>query len=93
MALPGGNIVVFSGLMEKTDSPEALAAVLAHEIQHIEKRHVTKKMIENASMGLIISAATGDMTGIMLNWYQKLLKIWQHSVTADEAKKRPMPKA
>jgi len=43
IALPGGNIIVYSGLIEKTGSPEALAAVLAHEMQHIKKRHVTKK--------------------------------------------------
>ena len=66
VALPGGNIVVFGGLLEKTQSPEALAAVLAHEIQHIKKRHVTKRIIEDSSTGLIISAVSGDVTGSML---------------------------
>ena len=66
VALPGGNIVVFGGLLEKTPSPEALAAVLAHEMQHIKKRHVTKRIIEDSSTGLIISAVSGDVTGSML---------------------------
>jgi predicted Zn-dependent protease len=66
VALPGGNIIVFSGLLEKTESPESLAAVLAHEMQHIKKRHVTKKIIEDSSTGLIISAVSGDVTGSML---------------------------
>jgi beta-barrel assembly-enhancing protease len=66
VALPGGNIVVFGGLLEKTQSPEALAAVLAHEMQHIKKRHVTKRIIEDSSTGLIISAVYGDVTGSML---------------------------
>ena len=66
IALPGGNIVVFSGLLEKTESPESLAAVLAHEMQHIKKRHVTKRIIEDSSTGLIISAVSGDVTGSML---------------------------
>lgn len=66
VALPGGNIVVFGGLLEKTQSPESLAAVLAHEMQHIKKRHVTKRIIEDSSTGLIISAVSGDVTGSML---------------------------
>lgn len=66
VALPGGNIVVFGGLLEKTESPESLAAVLAHEMQHIKKRHVTKRIIEDSSTGLIISAVSGDVTGSML---------------------------
>jgi len=65
IALPGGNIVVFGGLLEKTESPESLAAVLAHEMQHIKKRHVTKRIIEDSSTGLIISAVSGDVTGSM----------------------------
>ena len=66
VALPGGNIVVFGGLLEKAESPESLAAVLAHEMQHIKKRHVTKRIIEDSSTGLIISAVSGDVTGSML---------------------------
>ncbi|MFQ5961458.1 MAG: M48 family metallopeptidase, partial [Candidatus Methylomirabilales bacterium] len=58
-AAPGGYIVVFKGLLEKTQSAEELAAVLAHEIQHIEKRHSTRMMIQHASTGLLIAALTG----------------------------------
>lgn len=66
IALPGGNIIVFSGLLEKTGSPESLAAVLAHEMQHIKKRHATRKIIEDSSTGLMLSAVSGDVTGSML---------------------------
>jgi beta-barrel assembly-enhancing protease len=38
-ALPGGIIVVNSGLIAATHRPEELAGVLAHEIQHVELRH------------------------------------------------------
>ena len=38
-ALPGGSIYFFSGLIEKSESPEEVIGVLAHEIGHIEKRH------------------------------------------------------
>jgi predicted Zn-dependent protease len=66
VALPGGNIVIFRGLLEKTDSPEALAAVVAHEMQHIKNRHATQRIIKDSSTGLILSAISGDVTGALL---------------------------
>ena len=44
--IPGGNIYIFSGLITKSDSPEEVAAVLAHEIGHAEKRHVVNKIVK-----------------------------------------------
>jgi Zn-dependent protease with chaperone function len=38
VALPGGNIIVFSGLLEKMGSENELAFVLAHEIGHYSNR-------------------------------------------------------
>ena len=64
LAAPGGHIVVFRGLLERTASAEELAGVLAHELQHILKRHVTRSLIEQASMSLIVAAVVGDLSGI-----------------------------
>ena len=58
-AAPGGYIVVLKGLLEQTQSAEELAGVLAHEMQHVEKRHATRMMIQHASTGLLITALTG----------------------------------
>ncbi|HNV23381.1 MAG TPA: M48 family metallopeptidase [Candidatus Omnitrophota bacterium] len=46
---PGGNIYVYTGLMNKLKSDDALAGVIAHEIGHCAARHVIKKY--QASMG------------------------------------------
>ncbi len=62
-ALPGGHVVVFRGLLEATETPEQLAAVLAHELQHIYKQHSTRAIIEQASTSLLIAAVSGDFTG------------------------------
>lgn len=62
-ALPGGQVVVFRGLLEATETPEQFAGVLAHELQHIYKRHSTRSLIEQASASLLIAAVTGDFTG------------------------------
>ena len=65
MAAPGGFIVVFRGLLDRTDSPEELAGVLAHEMEHVVQRHVTRMIVQHASTGLLVAALTGDVTGVM----------------------------
>lgn len=65
LALPGGQIVVLRGLLDVTDSPEMLAGVLAHEVQHVLKRHTTRAIIQHASTGLMVGAVAGDVSGIV----------------------------
>ncbi|HUO56579.1 MAG TPA: M48 family metallopeptidase [bacterium] len=62
-ALPGGSILVYRELLETTQTPEELAGVLAHEMQHVLKRHTTKRLIQDSSTALLISALSGDATG------------------------------
>jgi predicted Zn-dependent protease len=57
--IPGGNIYVFSGLIGKSDSPEEVAAVLAHEIGHAEKRHVVNKIVKEFSIAVVVSILAG----------------------------------
>ena len=38
-ALPGGTVVVYTGLLKAASGPEELAGVLAHEIHHVVLRH------------------------------------------------------
>ncbi|NQY12200.1 MAG: M48 family metallopeptidase [Flavobacteriales bacterium] len=57
--LPGGYIFVFTGLIEFTDTPEELAAVIAHEIGHVEERHLMMKMMKELGMAVVFS---GDLS-------------------------------
>ncbi len=36
----GGRVRVFDGLLQQAQSPEELAGVLAHEIEHVRRRHI-----------------------------------------------------
>lgn len=63
-AAPGGHIVVTSEMLERTRSPEELAGVLAHEIQHVEHRHGTKALLRHASLRILIGALVGDARGL-----------------------------
>ena len=62
-ALPGGNIVLFDELLTESDSPDEVAGVLAHEIAHIERRHVTQAMIRELGLGLVVTALGGTTGG------------------------------
>lgn len=56
-ALPGGNVVVFSGILEKLKSSEELAALLSHEVTHIKERHSLKGLARSlaGSLGSILA--------------------------------------
>lgn len=45
LAVPGGAMVVFRGLLRSSASPEELAGVLAHEMQHVQLRHGTRALM------------------------------------------------
>jgi predicted Zn-dependent protease len=57
--------VLLRGLLDRTESPEMLAGVLAHEIQHIVRRHTTRALIQHASTGLMVAAVAGDVSGLV----------------------------
>lgn len=69
LALPGGTIVVFQGLINATETPEELAGVLAHEFQHVLKRHSTRSLVRSEAInlfGLIISGNSDSITNVIL---------------------------
>lgn len=59
-ALPGGKITVFTGLIQKSETPEEVAGVLAHEIIHATQRHGMKKMVQHIGMNMLIYAIIGN---------------------------------
>jgi beta-barrel assembly-enhancing protease len=63
-ALPGGQVVVYSGILDKIKTPEALAALLAHESVHVNERHSLRSMLRSAAHGIIISVIFSDASGI-----------------------------
>ena len=59
MATLGGNVVFFRGLIERLDSEEALAAVMAHEIAHIKYRHPIVALGEGLTAIAVIATVSG----------------------------------
>lgn len=60
-ALPGGIVVVNSGLIAATRRPEELAGVLAHEVQHVELRHSLRSAIKDLGLRGLWMLLTGDV--------------------------------
>lgn len=71
--IPGGNIYMFSGLIERSDSPEEVAAVLAHEIGHAEKRHVVNKIVKEFSIAVVVSILAGGDPSLIMEIIQQVV--------------------
>lgn len=64
-ALPGGQLVVFRGLLEKATEPEEVAGVLAHEMAHVLGRHGLKNLAHSLGLGLGLRLVLGDAEGLL----------------------------
>ena len=71
--IPGGNIYIFSGLLTMSDSPEEVAAVLAHEIAHAEKRHVVNKIIKEFSIAVVVGILAGGDPSVIIQIIQQVV--------------------
>lgn len=66
--VPGGNILISSGLITFCDTPEELAAVMAHEMGHVEERHVVSRLIKELGIDILTSGdqyVLGEVTGLL----------------------------
>jgi predicted Zn-dependent protease len=61
-AMPGGKIVVYTGMLPVTQDEAGLAAVLAHEVSHVIARHVG----ERVSQQLVVQGLAGAVLGGVL---------------------------
>ena len=62
--LPGGKIVVFTGILEQTRNEAALAAVMGHEMAHAVARHGSQRLLRTSLAETFLAGASmslGDM--------------------------------
>ncbi len=69
-ALPGGNIGVFTGLLDVAQTPDQLAAVIGHEIAHVLASHsnerVSQQMVTQVGLDVVNQIAGGPGVGRQL---------------------------
>jgi len=63
-ALPGGYVVLHTGLLQAAESAEEVLGVLAHEISHVTLQHGIRKLLDSVGLLLIVKAVLGDPAGI-----------------------------
>jgi beta-barrel assembly-enhancing protease len=72
-AMPGGFVVVHTGLLASADSAEELAGVVAHEVQHVERRHGLRGLVHAAGWRVVLSLVLGNAGGsIAGSWVENL---------------------
>lgn len=72
-ALPGGNIMVYTGLIDFSESPNEVAAVLAHEIGHVEQKHVVDRILKEFSLGILFTVIAGGDAVILQDIFRSLI--------------------
>lgn len=65
--LPGGKIVVYTGILPYTETEAGLAAVMGHEMAHAVARHGSQRLLRTSlaqtlMMGATASLSMGDMS-------------------------------
>ncbi|MCO4293321.1 M48 family metallopeptidase [Solitalea sp. MAHUQ-68] len=63
-ALPGGKVIVQTGLINKAKSWEEVIGVLGHELAHVTRRHHVRSVINNIGIFTILAATLGDVSAL-----------------------------
>lgn len=64
-ALPKAYMVINSGLIAACKSPEALSGVIAHELSHIQLKHVERKLLKELGVAVLLSSTAGGGAEVM----------------------------
>lgn len=59
VALPGGRMVLFDGMLDEADNPDAIAGIIAHEVAHVRRRHVAATMVRALGLGTVVTLLGG----------------------------------
>ncbi|MBR1089689.1 M48 family metallopeptidase [Bradyrhizobium manausense] len=62
-ALPGGKVFMLNALLEKAESPDEVAGILAHELGHLKHHDNMRGLIYNGGTSFLIGLLFGDVTG------------------------------
>ncbi len=65
LALPGGIIYVTDELVELAPDDDAILGVLAHELGHIERRHLMRRLFSSAAVGAAAAVLFGDVSTVL----------------------------
>lgn len=59
-ALPGGQVLLTSALIAAAETPDEVAGVLGHEIQHVLGRHTFRRLAKELGLAFVFAVMFGD---------------------------------
>ncbi|MCA9483253.1 MAG: M48 family metallopeptidase [Nitrospina sp.] len=86
VALPGGTIIVFGGLLDIMESENALAMVLGHELGHFHNRDHLKGVGRTLVL-MVISTLVLGPNNILNNWMEASLTLTQTAYSRGQESK------
>jgi len=81
LAFPGGKILIFRGLLEKSRSAEALSGVVVHEMQHVLQRHGTENLLSQTALSGLFKLLVGEANALTDTIFQgvKMLSLLKYT--------------
>lgn len=73
ITLPGGNIIVLTGLIQFCENPEELAGVLAHEAGHVKHRHIIKNISKEIGITLVTALVFSKNNDLIQEIVRKII--------------------
>ena len=62
-SLAAGHVYVYAGLIKVVETPDELAAVMAHEMGHVAHRDLMRKVTQPVGLWFLFGPLIGDVTG------------------------------
>jgi beta-barrel assembly-enhancing protease len=64
-ATPGGFIYIYTGLIKFLDNEASLAGVIAHEIAHADRRHMTQRLTSYYGVSTVLGLVLGSNPNLL----------------------------
>ncbi len=65
ITLPNGVIIMTDELVEVAGNDDAVMATLAHELGHLQRRHMLRGLMQTAGIGVVLNMWIGDATSAL----------------------------
>lgn len=67
LALPSGQIVLTDEIVKLLNDDDAVMGVLAHELGHLQRRHLMRRLIQSSAVGALATVLLGDVSAVIAN--------------------------
>jgi predicted Zn-dependent protease len=82
-ALPGGKVLVHTGLLLRANRAEEALGVIAHEMAHVSERHVMRGMVSGIGLYFAFDLLLGNIAGVLAAASEAAPLLLQQSFSRD----------